>query len=387
MDRKEKPTILVVDDIPQNVRLLEMNLKAEGYNILSAYSGQEAIEKAKSEKPALILLDVMMPVMDGDEVCRAIRADKEISWIPIIMITAHEGGAEKVVESLNAGADDFIRKPFNRHELLARVRSLLRVKELHDDLTYANQRLEEELILAKEVQQALLPQEYPRVPSLMFYHRYIPTLAIGGDFFDILELTDSNVGIFICDVMGHGPQAAMITGIIKLLLRQFGLTSQNPSEILVQMNERFCNFITSTGLPIFTTAFYLTIDVIHGIMKYSNAGHPAPIAIKGQRSYTIRLSEEPGPALGMIPDAHYKEHEFELEPNDMVFLFTDGLEELMNRNNEQFGTKEMEIAIKSNMHLSPKSFVESLICSAEAFSEGLNGEDDITLLAFSYIGV
>ena len=380
--------ILIVDDIPQNVRLLEKNLKSEGYKVISAYSGQEALDKIDSEHPDLVLLDLMMPVMDGHEVCRRIRENKKNYWIPIIMITAYESGIEKKLESLNAGADDFIKKPFDRYELIARVKSLLRIKQLQDELTDTNNRMNEELILAREVQMALLPQKYPDIPGLEFAHKYVPTLAIGGDFFDIQELSPTLIQVFICDVMGHGPQAAMITGIVKVLLNQLGSQSSGPDELLSKMNERFQTLMASSGLPIFITAFSMTINVLNGLIKYSNAGHPIPFIIKNNSPRIERMENDPGPALGIIPSAKYSNSEIQLGNGDMVFLFTDGLIELKNKDRVEFGKEEMQKAILSNMHLSPNNFVETIFYAAEAFSDGFsNGiynEDDITLLAFSY---
>jgi sigma-B regulation protein RsbU (phosphoserine phosphatase) len=239
MQNQHEKKILVVDDVPQNIRLLEMNLKAEGYIVVSANNGQEALEKVAMDKPDLILLDIMMPIMDGNEVCRRIRKNNNTRWIPIVMVTAFESGPEKIVQSLDDGADDFIKKPFDRYELLARVRSLLRVKGLQDELIDINKRLEEELSLAKDVQQALLPQKFPNIPDLDFAHRYIPSLIVGGDFFDIEEVSPSTVTVFICDVMGHGPQAAMITGIVKALLAQLVHYYPNPDTLLTYMNNRF----------------------------------------------------------------------------------------------------------------------------------------------------
>jgi len=151
-EESQEAKILVVDDVPQNVRLLELNLKAEGYQVVAAYSGQEALEKVRTEDPDLVLLDIMMPVMDGYEVCRRLRKNKRTRALPIVMITAYQRGVKKKIEALDAGADDFITKPFDRYEVLARVRSLLRVKRLYDELSRSNQRLEDELITFPHLQ-------------------------------------------------------------------------------------------------------------------------------------------------------------------------------------------------------------------------------------------
>lgn len=384
VEESQKPKILVVDDVPMNVRLLEMNLKAEGYLVIPAYNGQEALEKVKTENPDLILLDVMMPVMDGYEVCKRLRANKNTRVLPIIMITAYQKGLDKKIEALDAGADDFIGKPFDRYEVLARVRSLLRVKSLYDELARANQRLEDELTMAREVQQAFLPQEYPNIPGFEFSHKYIPTFAVGGDFFDIQERSPRVVEVFISDAMGHGPQAAMITGVIKTLLNQLSSRLAGPGYLLSQINERFHNLIASGGLPIFVTAFCMIIDTVKRKYVYSSAGHPAPFLIRNSSSQILELSNASFSALGMVPNTIYESHEMKLENGDMLFFLTDGLQELMNKDGAQFGKEELQKAIMNNMHLPPHSFVEAIMYAADAFVEGLSSPDDITFLAISY---
>lgn len=380
----QKPKILVVDDIPQNIRLLELNLRSEGYLVIPANGGQEALDKIQAEKPDLILLDVMMPGMDGYEVCRRLRAKKETKALPIVMITAYERDPDRKIEAIDAGADDFIIKPFERYEVLARVRSLLRVKHLYDELAIANQRLEDELNMAREVQLAFLPQEYPDIPGLEFSHKYIPTFAVGGDFFDIKLLSPGVVEIFISDAMGHGPQAAMITGVIKTLLTQLSSSLAGPDYLLSQMNERFHSLMASGGLSIFVTAFCMIINTNKRKCIYSNAGHPEPFLLQNSESNILQLDDKPGPALGMVANAIYETNEQELKDKDMLFFLTDGLLELPDRNGVQFGAEEFRKAILNNMQLSPDGFVEAIMSAADAFAQGLNNFDDIILLAVGY---
>jgi len=383
-NEKRISKILVVDDVQQNIRLLELNLKPEGYHIIVAGNGEAALEKVKSEKPDLILLDVMTPGMDGYEICRKLRQDKATRALPIIIITDYQEGADKKIKALDIGADDSITKPFDRYEILARVRSLLRVKSLHDELIRANNRLEDELMMAREVQQGFMPSEYPEIPGLSFSHKYIPTLAVGGDFFDVNKRSHGAAEIFVSDVMGHGPQAAMITGIIKTLLIQLSSSLAGPGYLLSQINEHFHRLMVSGGLPIFVTAFCMIIDTDNGRCLYSSAGHPAPFLIKTRSSQTEELTSEPGAALGMIPNTIYEIHEQKLESGDMLFFFTDGLMELMNREGTQFGAEELQRAIINNAHLPTHSFVEAIMYAADAFAEGLNSPDDITILAVGY---
>jgi sigma-B regulation protein RsbU (phosphoserine phosphatase) len=383
LEEPQKPKILVVDDVSQNIRLLELSLKAGGYRAVSAFSGREALEKVETEQPDLLLLDAMMPEIDGYEVCRRLRQNKKTEALPVIMVTTRQQEFDKK-KALDIGADDIISKPFDRYEVLLRVKSLLRVKRLYDKVIRSNQRLEGELSMAREVQKALMPQKYPDVPCLEFSHKYIPTLPIGGDFFDIREVSPGVVQVFVSDVMGHGPQAAIITGIVKTLLIELSSSLAGPGYLLSQINDRFHSLMASSSLPIFVTAFCVAIDTVNSKYKYSNAGHPTPFLIQNRRIRVDELTNEPDPALGMIPNTLYKDYERSLESGDMLFLFTDGLQELRNRDGVQFGTEELQKAILNEAHLPPRSFVEAIIYAADVFSDSLGISDDITLLAVSY---
>ena len=380
-NNNSKRKILIVDDLPINVKVLEGYLKPEGYTIITAYNGEEALRKFEIEKPDLILLDIMMPVIDGNEVCRRIRNDFNDNLTPIIMVTALD---DRKIQSLDNGANDFITKPVDRYELLARVKSLLRIKELQDDLIKANKQFEYELALAKDVQQALLPQELPKIPKLEFFYRYVPSLIIGGDFFDIQEITPSLVAVLVCDVMGHGPQAAMITGIVKTFFIQLVRYYPNPDDLLFQMNNRFCNLMSESNLQIFITAFCLVINTQKEVVTCASAGHPNPFIIKSHGSHFEEFKVEPGPALGMVPETLYQNQKLAIEDGDMMFLFTDGLLELKNEDGIQFGEKEIYNTIQNNMHLSPEGFVEAILDFANIFANGMYTEDDVTLIAFRY---
>lgn len=389
---KSKATILVVDDDPRNVRLLSMILETEGYEVLQGYSGEEAIEKTKTELPDLILLDIMMPRVDGYEVCQKLREEKQSKAIPIVMITALRGLDEKI-KALDTGADDFISKPFDKFEVLARARSLLRVKRLHDELGRANKKLKEqneilesELIMAREVQEALLPRDIDAKmpPELKFCYQYIPTLAVGGDFFDITKISSSVIGVFIADVMGHGAQPALITVLIKTLLSELVYELQTPAELLSELNQRYNELIHHTG--IFTSAFYLTVDVNKQTVIFSNAGHPPPLLISKERLELSELAKESGLALGLSSDYNYQNHETQLQEGDTLLLYTDGLCDIANQNCEIFGLENLKSVVntvlkKTDSKLQNANLIQSILNAVEKFTGNMNKPDDITVLA------
>ncbi|MFQ6040014.1 MAG: PP2C family protein-serine/threonine phosphatase [Candidatus Poribacteria bacterium] len=377
---KRRAKILVVDDEPRNVRLLSVILKAQGYDVLQGYSGEEALEKAETEAPDLILLDVMMPRMDGYKVCKILRGTEQTRAIPIVMITALRGLDEKI-KALDIGADDFISKPFNNFEVLARIRTLLRVKYLHDELEAKNQILEDELAMAREVQQALLPKdiELQMPPGLKFCYQYIPALAVGGDFFDIVKISPNVIGVFIADVMGHGAQPALITVLIKTLLSELVYKLQTPAELLGELNQRYNALVRQTG--IFTSALYLTVDVDKQTIVFSNAGHPPALLISREKLQLKELLKDSSFALGLAGECTYKNHERKLERGDTILLYTDGLSDIANRNGEIFGFDNLKSIVADNLKLQNTILIQTILNAIDAFTGNAPKPDDITVLA------
>ncbi len=197
----EAPCLLVVDDIPANVRVLADMLSFSGYRVVTASGGREGLAKIVSDKPDLVLLDVMMPDMNGYEVCRAIRADPASSMLPVVMVTALDAGEERV-KGIEAGADDFLTKPVNRHELLARVKSLLRVKTYHD--TIESQR--EELKSLNAGLEARVAEQVGQIERLARLKRFltpkVAELIVSGEIGDPLKTRRCEVTVMFIDLRG-----------------------------------------------------------------------------------------------------------------------------------------------------------------------------------------
>ncbi|HSI85425.1 MAG TPA: PP2C family protein-serine/threonine phosphatase [Candidatus Methylacidiphilales bacterium] len=210
------------------------------------------------------------------------------------------------------------------------------LKQYADELKKRERQLATELSLAGEIQHALLPQHYPSFPSRVseqesavhFAHRYVPMGHVGGDFFTVLPISDTKAGIFICDVMGHGVHAALITAIQKVLVDELIETAQDPSLFLATLNARLYSVFRKLHTTYFVTAFYTVLDLTSGQMSYASAGHPSPIVIREGSPPRLLSSQTNGPCsppLGIHDVAQIRTTTDALQSGDRLLLYTDGI--------------------------------------------------------------
>jgi sigma-B regulation protein RsbU (phosphoserine phosphatase) len=401
-----KARILCVDDEAINLKLLRVTLSSSGYEILEAHDGREALLKVDEENPDIMLLDIMMPGIDGFEVCQRIRAHPKHQGLPILMLTALNQ-LEDRVRALDSGADDFVTKPFNRVELIARVQSLLRVKNLHDrleershqlqdanrqlqvvnrELTSRNRELEMGLEMAHKLQEALLPQNYPALPGVTFCHKYMPADAVGGDFFEILPAGENQAAVFVCDVSGHGVRAALVTSVIKTLFEDIFPFARDPADMLCQINERFRTVLGTLVPQIYCTAFYMIVEAPSRTIRAACAAHCSPFYLDrtaGQVE-TLVPEESIAPAIGIRPDFNVDVVERTARPGDVVLGFTDGLFEVHNRRGEEYGIERMAGVLRDNFRSFPRELIQKLISDTESFMGGENRPDDVCLVAAEF---
>jgi phosphoserine phosphatase RsbU/P len=380
MDKPPNATILIVDDDRNNLRVLQIRLKAEGYTVLTATSGQEALDQVEENVPDLILLDIQMPQMDGFQVCGRIRQHESMRFIPIVMVTALSDSQDRI-RAIEAGADDFISKPFDYLEIRARVRSLLRIKEYHDALEEHNARLERELQMAGEIQAILIP----RVDTLSGFKVapcYLPEIAVGGDFFDLWEMAPGRLGVFISDVMGHGVPAAFVTVFIKTVVEELRRQIDDPGKLLEMLNARFTRLLSSQ-LFMFATAFYAVIDLPHGTISCANAGHPSPFLLQyqGEAIHELVENREAGKGLGLSPNNAYQTYHYPFGRSSRIFLYTDGAYEVKNPQGEEFGINRLKNVLAEQMAQSTPVLVEQVLNSINLFNAGHPKDDDVTLVA------
>lgn len=386
MDKSPGSKILIVDDDLINIRVLEIPLRAQGYTVLKATSGQEALEQIPVSEPDLILLDIQMPQMDGFEVCKRIRENEETEFVPIVMVTALKETEDRI-KSIEVGADDFISKPVDYHEVLARVGSLLRIKQYRDDLKHANEkleiynaRLEKELQMAKEIQQILIPQKRD-LAGFRFFAHYVPEIDVGGDFFDVWEIGRGQLGLFISDVMGHGVSAAFVTVFIKTVVEEIRGGINDPGELLAMLNTRFDRLISSQ-LFMFATAFCAIIDLSKNTLSCANAGHPFPFILKHDEGICEPIgNEHPGKGLGLAPNSVYRTHEYPFDNLSRIFLYTDGAYEVKNGHGTEYSTARLKSVLLEQVAQPTPALVDNVLASINQFSDGIEKDDDMTLVA------
>ena len=385
---QETAKILVVDDEPRNVKILQIQLKARGYTVYTAADGLEALDVVEKEMPDLILLDINMPKMDGFEVVKQIRADAATEFIPIVMITALRDTRENRIKSIEAGADDFIEKPFDSLEVLARVRSLLRIKQYQDTLAKHNARLEEELQMARSIQEILIPQNgVLELSGFRIASRCCPEMAVGGDFFDIWEVARNRLGVFISDVMGHGVSAAFVTVFIKTVLAEFQQqVADNPGYLLEILNTRF-NDLISSRLFMFATAFCGIIDLDKGELICANAGHSFPFLYNTDReTYDTIGDKHTGNGLGIWQESVYETMQYPFDLSSKMFLYTDGVYEAKNPQGEEFTVERLQKLVSSCTEQSAATLIAHISEAIDVFTGTCPKEDDLTLIAIEVAG-
>ena len=273
-----------------------------------------------------------------------------------------------------------------QHSLLQQNIQVLEEKQ--KEINRKNQEMETDLRMASEIQQALLPQQYPQFPAgaapatgcLQFYHRYQPAGTVSGDFFHVFPLPPNRVGIFICDVMGHGVRSAFVTAMLRTLVQELGHWGDNPGELLTRVNAELKAILKSTGELIYATGFFLILDVNTGLMRYAKAGHPEPVWLRGTTGTVQSLectAKVRGAALGLFEGSRYGTAEATLAPQDSLFFFTDGLVELFNAQGEEYGERRLAQELLKLRNEDLQTLMNNIHAGALAFAEDHQFADDV----------
>ena len=267
-----------------------------------------------------------------------------------------------------------------------------------EELRRKNEMLEEDLKMARELQNAMLPLQYPHFPAsasaanshVQFCHFYKSSMSVSGDFFEVFKISDSTVGVFICDVMGHGVRAALVAAMLRTLVSELRAAWQDPTELLAEVNRMLCGNFKNYPTLIFASAFYLVVDLEKGELHYANAGHPHPLRMQ-RSSQSITLHElngfKSGPALGLFADARYQSQRCALWPHDVILLFTDGLFEVEGVRGQTYDYRDLVKAVGRLGGLPTRDLCQGLIHEVQEFSIDKEFTDDVCLVALEVGGI
>jgi phosphoserine phosphatase RsbU/P len=374
-------TVLLVDDEPANIQIVNSILK-DTYKTRIATSGAKALELASQEPaPDLILLDVMMPEMDGYEVCSRLKSADHTRDIPVIFLTG-QTEIEDETKGFNVGAVDYIHKPFSPAVVQARVHTHLVLRGIRAQLASQLQTIQSEMNTARQIQLSILPREIPAIKGLDISARYLPMTSVAGDFYDFIAIDEKRIGILVADVSGHGMPAALISSMLKIALDGQTKHATDPARVLDGLNRALCGKFQGH----FVTAVYVVVDTERECLLYAGAGHP-PLILMDHSTGEAHDFLENGLFLGYFPDASYTAMEIPFKAGDWGVLYTDGIPEMTDPSDEQFGLERLKQFLQDNHDLSAGQFVDALLDELSRWSDlasGREAEDDITLLAFHF---
>ncbi len=374
--------LLVVDDVELNRDLLGRRLKGQGYTVEMAESGAEALAKLEASAFDLVLLDIMMPQMDGYEVLRRIKSDARLQHLPVVMVSAL-GETESVVRCIELGADDYLTKPFNPLVLKARVTSSLSRKWLRDREQVHAQSLTRELDIGRQIQAGFLPQDIPQPEGWSIAAHFEPAMSVGGDFFDVFELHNGHIALIVADVCDKGVGAALYMALFRTLLRatsiQASMAARDDAALLADVVAHTNHYIAETHgtSNMFATVFFGILDPANGALLYINGGHDAPV-IAGPQGPRVRLTPT-GPALGLLPESEFGIAFAELAPGEVLLAYTDGLTDARRaEDGDNWGEARLDALLGAAG--SARELLDRLTQALAVYTGGGKAFDDVTLL-------
>lgn len=388
--------ILVVDDEPINLQIMRHILK-EHCNAAYANNGSKAIELAEKIKPDLILLDVMMPEMDGFEVCSLLKKNPETAEIPVIFLTA-KVETEDLLRGFTLGAVDYITKPFRKEELLARVKTHIRLRQAEEALRCALSEAEEAKMKAESALQRNLQMQEKMHRDLeagarmqkkfltgqqealallqsrgyRFFVYNSPFTSVSGDFFYPRDMKEHGAGFFFADTCGHGLPAALISMRILGLLQSLARCERSPQAYLEAVNQDICDVMPPGN---FITAAYLIFSGDR--VCISNAGNPLPFILSQGKISEIDVRGMP---LGIISSPPLSEQEWKMKTGDRLILYSDGIIESKNTKGEMLGKEGFRHFLMQKAGLDSKALRDAVPDMLSRFSGGEAAEDDITMI-------
>jgi sigma-B regulation protein RsbU (phosphoserine phosphatase) len=389
---KSGPRLLVVDDNDDNRYTLTLQLEIEGYqDIATADDGEAALEMLRAREFDLVLLDVMMPKLDGYQVLEQLKRDGRLHTVPVIMISALNE-IESVVRCIELGAVDYLPKPFDPVLLRARVGATLEKKRLQDQVRSHLERMEEELESARQLQMSMVPSDFPtptKERPAEIFAMMEPAREVGGDLYDFFYGDDRTLCFLIGDVSGKGVPAALFMARTKNLIRLIARLARKadgsalePADLLRMVNQELSQ--DNAGM-MFVTLFFGTIRLDTGEVHFCSAGHNPPYHLGTTKIEPVTNAK--GRPLGLRADSPYETGRLMLGAGETLYLYTDGITEAINRNYELFDDHRLEAVLRSSAGRETKVIVDAVAEAVRTFADGAPQADDITALAIRRIDV
>ncbi len=382
--------ILVVDDEtdvePMIRQKFRRQIRANEFDFEFASDGVEALEKI-TEYPeiGIVLSDINMPRMDGLTLLTRLR-ELNKPGLKTVIISAY-GDMDNIRSAMNKGAFDFITKPINFNDLE------ITINKTHDEILSVRRWLREhdqlvsiqyDLSISREIQQAVLPKQFPPFPDETRFDIYASMVAakeVGGDFYDFFMIDKDRLGFVIGDVSGKGISAALFMAVSRTLIRATGLKGESASECMEHVNNLLCRESVSS---MFVTVFYGIMNTQTGEIDYVNAGHNPPYILSSNGIRKVEMTD--GIALGVVNDFSFNSKKIKLENNDSLILYTDGVTEAFNKEQSAYSEERFETFLSNNKNLSIERLIKDSFDDVCSFVDSAPQSDDITLLGISFNG-
>lgn len=386
-------SLLVVDDERMNRELLARRLRSSGYEVEVAENGEAALAWLETQTVDLVVLDIMMPGIDGLEVLRRVRAQHGATRLPVIMATAKDE-SQDVIRALKLGANDYVTKPVDLDVLQARIQTQVGLKQKTEALEAANARMQEELEAAAEIQKALLPQTLPTCEHVRAAWAYRPCEELAGDILNIFRLDAEHLGLYLLDVCGHGVPAALMSSALSHLLSPHpaegtvlwermnepdGPYLVSPAHVAERLNVRFQ---PGTGFCQFFTMHYGILHIPTGSYRYVSAGHPCPMHLRRQGEGLFLAGGSP--AIGIIEKTMFREHRIALEQGDRLVLYSDGILEALNEQGEEFSSSRMRDLLQAARGQTIDQVLSDVVSTVQQWTRG-RPQDDISMAALELL--
>jgi sigma-B regulation protein RsbU (phosphoserine phosphatase) len=358
---------LIADDQPDVIEALRLLLKQEGYQIETANSPAAVLDNLSAGDFDVLLMDLnyARDTTSGQEGLDLLRSIRKLdSGLPVVVMTAW-GSVPLAVEAMRGGAQDFVEKPWDNSQLLSTVR-----RQIHNGVAER-----EEVREAVATQQALLPKRIPQIPGCDISVAWTPLGKVGGDYLDLVPLSESRLGICVGDASGKGVSAALMMSNLQAAVHALAPDARSTASLTTRLNQILC---ANTAANKFVTLFYGELEGRR--LTYTNAGHNPPMLVRANGD-EVRL-DQGGALLGVFPDWVYQQGEVSLAPGDRLVLFSDGISEAENPKGDQFSEERLLTILTANRALDATALRKKIIRAVSDFSNG-SQQDDATLLVIA----